>query len=475
MRFFRTKLLPTLAMTLLASIGPVHADDADIYAIKFSDDGKYLVTGGYAGDKASYDNDFSGGIKVWDAGNGSFIKGFGQLSNLNHIFGASYGRMGVPTLPISNFRDIIVSGSYPNGRIIVLPNSLGRFNSASATTAPSFIGGYFDLDSGVGQRLSLIHGASGNKNCGNSNHPKDFIGPVVASENGHYAAIVLNTCRLEPGKNDGKGAKNAEYDSSMYVMNLTTFAVTKYLHNIDDGVYALGIANNGQRVAYVGTHSFSIVDTDTLKTHVVEKYPNAEFKMPFQFSQLYFSGDASKLVSLHYVYDIDKGVEKQLNWKNAALDAKASKITSMKVSPDMKYYLLVMQHSPLIQFDADGQAFVKEPRHDSVGIMDAKTGKMKLLEISDPDLVANYCVTDISRDSKRVAVGCLGGLLKTFDAATGKTLWGNRNVGYKNKIVIPDHLKQVMNTPFQGMNIAGQSVAELPAGFWQLNVPLTAQ
>jgi WD40 repeat protein len=468
MRFFRTKLLPTLALTALASFGQAHADDADIYAIKFSDDGNYLVTGGYAGDKASYDNDFSGGIKVWDANNGTFIKGFGQLSNLNHLFGASYGRMGVPTLPISNFRDIIVSGSYPNGRIIVLPNSLGRFDTASATTAPSFIGGYFNLNSGDSQRLSLNRDESGNKNCGNTKSPKDYIGPMVASENGHYAAIVVNTCRLAPDKENGKGATRAEYDSSMYVMDLSTFAVTKYLHNVDAGVYALGIANNGKRVAYVGTHSFSVVDTDTLKTRVVEDYPNAEFKMPFQFSQLYFSGDASKLVSLRYVYDIDKGVETQLNWKNAALDAKASKITSMKVAPDMSYYLLVMQHSPLIQFDADGQSFVKEPRHDSVGIMDAKTGKMKLLEISDPDLAANYCVTDISRDSKRVAVGCLGGLLKTFDVATGKTLWENRNVGYKNRNVIPDHLKQVQNTPFQDTTTGGQSIAELPAMFWQM-------
>lgn len=467
MRFFRTKLLPTLALTVLTSIGQTYADDADIYAIKFSDDGNYLVTGGYAGDKASYDNEFSGGIKIWDANSGIFIKGFGQLSNLNSIFGASYGRMGVPTLPISNFRDIVISGSYPNGRIIVLPNSLGRFETASATSAPSFIGGIFNVASGDGQRLSLLHGESGNKNCGKTKNPKDYIGPVVASENGHFAAIVVNTCRLEPDQANGKDAVRAEYDSSMFVMDLKTFAVTKYMHNIDAGVYALGIANNGQRVAYVGTHSFSVVDTDTLKTRVVENYPNAEFKMPFQFSQLYFSSDASKLVSLRYVYDIDKGVETQLNWKNAALDAKASKITSMKVSPDMRFYLLVMQHSPLIQFDADGQAFVKEPRHDSVGIMDAKTGKMHLLEISDPDLAANYCVTDISRDSKRIAVGCLGGLLKTFDVATGKTLWGNRNVGYKNRNVVPAHLKQVRNAPFPDMTTAGESVASLPELFWQ--------
>ncbi len=466
MRFSRTKLLPVLVLAAL-SMGAAHADDADIYAIKFSDDGNYLVTGGYAGDKASYDNDFSGGIKVWDANSGTFIKGFGQLSNLNNLFGASYGRMGVPRLPISNFRDIIVSGSYPHGRIIVLPNSLGRFNAASATTAPSFIGGYFNLDNGNSQRLSLLHGGSGAKNCGNTRNPKDYIGPMVASENGHYAAIVVNTCRLEPDKEAGKGATRAAYDSSIYVMDLSTFVVTQHMHNVDAGVYALGIANNGERVAYVGTHSFSIVDTDTQRKRVVEEYPHAEFKMPYQFSQLYFSSDASKLVSLRYVYDIDKGVEKQLNWKDAALDANAGKITSMKVAPDMSYYLLVMQHSPLIQFDADGQAFVKEPRHDSVGIMDAKTGKMRLLEVSDPDLAANYCVTDISRDSKRIAVGCLGGLIKTFAVSSGKTLWENRNVGYKNRNVIPDHLKQVRNSPFLNYTPGAQSVAELPTMFWQ--------
>ena len=469
MIFFRQKVLPTLALALLATTSQVRADDADIYAIKFSDDGNYLVTGGYAGDKVSYDNEFSGGIKVWDANSGSFVKGFGQLENLNTIFGASYGRMGVPSLPINNFRDIVISGSYPKGRIIVLPNSLGRFETAAATTAPAFIGGYFNLSSGDGQRLPMPHSETGNKNCGNTNNPKDFIGPVVASENGHFAAVVVNTCRIEPDKANGKNATRAEYDSSMFVMDLTSFAVVKYMKNVDAGVYALGIANNGQRVAYVGTHSFSVVDTDTLKTRVVEKYPDAQFKMPFQFSQLYFSNDASKLVSLRYVYDIDKGVEKQLNWKNAALDAKASKITSMKVSPDMRYYLLVMQHSPLIQFDADGQSFVKEPRHDSVGIMDAKTGKLRLLEISDPDLAANYCVTDISRDSKRVAVGCLGGLLKTFEVATGKTLWGNRNVGYKNRTTIPSHLKQVQNTPFQDKTTGGQFFAALPALSWQMD------
>lgn len=467
MTLIKAKLLPTLILTLCASI-QTWADDADIYAIKFSEDGNYLVTGGYAGDKVSYDSDFSGGIKIWDAKSGDFIKGFGQLENLNTIFGASYGRMGVPTLPINNFRDIVITGSYPNGRIIVLPNSLGRFESEAATTAPAFIGGYFNLKSGDGQRLALAHGKGSSKNCGNTKNPKDFIGPMVASENGHFAAIVLNTCHVEAGKLNAADTGNASYDSSLFIMDLSNFTVRKYLHNIDAGVYALGIANNGERVAYVGSHSFSIVDTDTLKTRVVEEYPGAEFKMPFQFSQLYFSDDASKLVSLRYVYDINKGVETQLDWKNAALDAKASKITSMKVAPDMSYYLLVMQHSPLIQFDADGQSFVKEPRHDSVGIMDAKTGKMHLLEVSDADLVANYCVTDISRDSKRIAVGCLGGLLKTFDVATGKTIWGNRNIGYKNRVVVPSHLKEVQGTPFQYPTTGGQFFAALPVSSWQM-------
>jgi len=39
------------------------------------------------------------------------------------------------------------------------------------------------------------------------------------------------------------------------------------------------------------------------------------------------------------------------------------------------------------------------------------------------------CVTDISPDSKRVAVGCKGGLLRVYNASTGKLLWNKQNIG----------------------------------------------
>jgi hypothetical protein len=41
------------------------------------------------------------------------------------------------------------------------------------------------------------------------------------------------------------------------------------------------------------------------------------------------------------------------------------------------------------------------------------------------------CVTDISPDSERVAVGCKGGLLRVYNARTGEMLWNKQNVGQK--------------------------------------------
>jgi hypothetical protein len=41
------------------------------------------------------------------------------------------------------------------------------------------------------------------------------------------------------------------------------------------------------------------------------------------------------------------------------------------------------------------------------------------------------CVTDISRDSSRAAVGCKGGLLGVYHARTGKLIWHTRNIGKK--------------------------------------------
>jgi WD40 repeat protein len=463
--------LATRALTLCACIAPgaVSADDADIYAIKFSQDGKYLVTGGAAGNNTAYDKSFSGGVKIWNSDTGALIKGFGQLSHLNEVFGTNYGRMGVPTLAINNYRDIVINGSYPNGRIIVLPTSLGTFTKARSTTAPEFIGGYFNLNGGSDgnqlQRLAMNHGEEGQENCGTTRNPKDYIGPIVASDDGGYAAMVVNTCRV-PASTGDKNGKDVQvtYDSSLFVIDLSSFSMVKYFHHIDTGVHALGISNNGKHVAYVGAQSFTVLDVEGQGHRVIEKYQDTRFSIPMQFSELFFSEDGKKLVSLRNIYNIETGEEQALHWKNEMVAKARGRMTSVKVSPDLKYFALVMTETPRVNMDKDGNIVIKEARHDSVVLMDTQTGKTRELDISDQDLVGKFCTTDISNDSQRVAIGCMNGIVKVFNANTGNMIWGNRNVGYKNKV--PAHLMQVRDTtadPSGGGQVAMTVDALFPA------------
>lgn len=399
-----------------------HAADDDIYAIQFSEDGKYLVTGGAGGNSPQLSHD--GGIKIWDVNGGKLVKAFGQQADLDSMFGAEYGSVGKRRWGIDSFKDIVLTGSYPDGKIVVLPTSLGRMDKSSNVQLPGFIGGYMDFTSNQTDRIPLEQKTASARTCGDTNAAYEFIGPVVASDNGRYAAVVVNTCKKEL---EAK-IPVAQYDSTLHVMDLQTLKVTQTYPKIDSGVYAAGVTDNGERVAFVGRDRFAVIDTKTGAQHQIEKYENAVYQLPRQFSSLQFNDNGNKLVSLHYVYDIDTGKETEFTWKDDSVVNKG-RTASVKVAPDLSYFVLVKPKKSLIVFGEDGlpRSYGKA---DRVIVVDTKTGGERDLAISDSRTEGKRCVTDISHDSRRVAVACMGGMIKVFDVVSGNLVWEQRNVGF---------------------------------------------
>src|SRR5690606_28010230 len=110
-----------------------------------------------------------------------------------------------------------------------------------------------------------------------------------------YAAIVVNICHKQV-----VSEQNTRYDyqSSLLVMDLGSQEIIHSRDNIDAGVYALGITNEGDRIASVGRDQFAVLELATGDKQLVEEYSDAEFMIPRQFSKLNFSKDGEKLVSL---------------------------------------------------------------------------------------------------------------------------------------------------------------------------------
>lgn len=400
-----------------------HAADDDIYAIQFSADGKYLVTGGSGGNSPQLDH--SGGIKLWDVESGKLVKAFGQQADIDAIFGADYGQIGKRRWGINSFKDIVLTGSYPDGKVLLLPSSLGHQENDNVQL-PGFIGGYMDLATSHSDRIPLASKAASGRSCGEQRAAYEFIGPVVASENGRFAAVVVNTCKQDKQPD----MPVAQYDSTLHVMDLQSLKITRSFDNIDSGIYAAGITDDGARIAFVGRDQFAVVDVASGKQHRIEQYQNAVFQIPRQFSSLYFNEQGSKLVSLHYVYDIETGKETEFNWSNDSVVNKG-RTASVKVAPNISYFVLVKPKKSFIVFGEDGlpRSYGKS---DRVVIVDTKTGQERDLEISDSRTEGKHCVTDISPDSRRVAVACMGGLIKVFDVASGKLVWQQRNIGQRN-------------------------------------------
>ncbi len=423
MNVLKTLFVVSCACAWYGVAQSAHAADDDVYAVQFSEDGKFLVTGGSGGNSPHLD--YSGGIKLWDVQRGTLVKAFGEQGDLDTIFGAEYGSVGKRRWGVDSFKDIVMTGSYPNGKVVVLPTSLGRLDDTSNVQLPSFIGGYIDLTSKHTDRIPLEHKLASTRTCGATSAAYEYIGPVVASENGRYAAVVVNTCKstLEPN------IPVAQYDSTLHVMDLRTLKITKTFSKVDSGIYAAGVTDNGERVAFVGRDRFAVVDTDTGAQHEIEGYKDAVFQLPRQFSSLYFNDKGDKLVSLHYVYDIDNGKETAFDWKADSAINKG-RTASMKVAPDLNYFVLVKPKKSLVVFGDDGlpRSYGKS---DRVVVIDTKTGNERELVITDSRTEGKRCVTDISPDSRRVAVACMGGVIKLFDIASGDMVWEQRNIGYK--------------------------------------------
>ena len=92
--------------------------------------------------------------------------------------------------------------------------------------------------------------------------------------------------------------------------------------------------------------------------------------------------------------------------------------------------MLVKPKKSLIVFGEDGRPH-SYGKSDRVVVVDTKTGEERELAITDSRHEGKKCVTDISPDSRRVAVACMGGIIKVFDVASGNLVWEQRNVGYK--------------------------------------------
>ncbi len=423
----RTNLLMTTTLGLALMSGAALASEADIYSVHFSEDGKHLITGGAGGFTLADTAQHTGGVKIWNSETGALVEAMGQRSDLDSIFGSQYGRVGNRRWGISNFKDVVLTGSYPEGKVVVLPSSLGRITNNQKQQLPDFIGGYIKFGNHQPARIEMSGLTDETGNCNPKTGFHDYVGPIVASNNGKYAALVVNTCTAEIGKNEQQ--VDFEYKSDLHIMDLAKFEVIKSVDNIDAGVYALGVTDNGERVAFVGRDEFAVLDINSGKRHIVETYPDSDFMIPRQFSTLQFSKDGSKLISLRNIYDIATGTETEFKWSEGEAK-KPKRISSVRVSPDLSYFAMVLPKRSLITFGEDGlpQSYGKA---DKVVILNTETGKRTELEITQSLTEGKRCVTDISPDSERIAVGCKGGLLRVYNARSGEMIWKKQNLGQK--------------------------------------------
>lgn len=423
MKGFWTPLLTLITLSVCSAIG--YANDADIYAVKFSEDGKYLITGGSGGKSAKFDENYTGGIKIWDVESGDLLKAFGQQQDIHRLFGDSYGRIGKRRWAIHSFKDIVFNGSYPEGKVLLLPSSLGEIRGKNGVALPPLLGGYMNFSDKAVNPIDLASVASKDRECGNQDAAYEYVGPVVASENGRFAAVAVNTCKAPNKLTQGF----AEYDTTLMVMDLTSLRITHKFENIDSGMYALGITDDGGRVAYVGRDRFAVVDLGKDKRYTVEEYPNAVFQLPRQFSALYFDKAGKKLVSLHNIYDIEQGTEQPFSWPENSVITKG-RTSSVRVASDLSFFVLVKPTRSMIVFGEDGlpRTYGKA---DRIVMVDAATGKETNLPLTDSNMEGKRCVTDISHDSQRIAVACTGGLIKVFNAHSRKVVWEQRNIGYR--------------------------------------------
>ncbi len=417
---FKTSLL---SFALLS--GTAAADEADIYSIHFSEDGKHLITGGAGGFTLAEKVKHSGGIKIWNSETGKLVAAMGQRDDLDNIFGAQYGRVGNRRWGISNFKDVVLTGSYPDGKVLLLPSSLGRMVDNDHVQLPDFIGAYMDFSDKHAARIELSQLTKNKGDCDPKTGFYDYVGPIVPSNNRKFAAIVVNTCKVTAMKGDQP--VNFEYRSDLHIMDLEKFRIVRSIPRLDAGVYALGITDDGKRVGFVGRDQFAVLDLDTDQRHVVETYQDSQFMIPRQFSTLQFSKDGSKLISLRNIYDIETGTEQPLKWAEGGAK-KPHRISSVKVAPDLSYFAIVMPKRSLVMFGDDGLPH-SYGKADKVILLDTKSGERTELEITKSMTEGKRCVTDISPDSKRVAVGCKGGLLRVYNASTGKLLWDKHNIG----------------------------------------------
>ncbi|MGB5406436.1 MAG: hypothetical protein WBN43_06535, partial [Thiogranum sp.] len=144
---------------------------------------------------------------------------------------------------------------------------------------------------------------------------------------------------------------------------------------------------------------------------------------------LQFSTDGKKLISLRNIYDIESGTEQVLKWAEGEAH-KPRRISSVKVAPDLSYFSIVIPKRSLIMFGDDGLPH-SYGKADKVVLLSTENGKRTELEVTNSITEGKRCVTDISPDSSRVAVGCKGGLLRVYNARTGKLIWNKRNIGKK--------------------------------------------
>jgi WD40 repeat protein len=417
---FKTAVISFALLTTAAQ-----ASEEDIYSVRFSADGKYLVTGGTGGFTLADHEKHTGGIKIWDADSGKVVEALGQRSDLDTIFGTQYGRVGNRRWGISNFKDIVLTGSYPAGRVLLLPSSLGQMVNNDHVQMPDFIGGYMDFSGNEPGRIKVSGMTETTGNCDPKTGFHDYVGPIVASHNGKYAAVVVNTCHARSDAADQ--APGFEFRSDLHIMDLAGFRIIKSVDHIDAGVYALGITDTGDRVAFVGRDQFAVLDTDSGKRHVVENYEDSQFVIPRQFSTLQFSKDGGKLISLRNVYDIETGIETAFKWAEGEAK-KPKRISSVKISPDLKFFALVIPKRSLFMFGDDGlpKSYGKA---DKVVLLDTETGERTELEVTESMTDGKRCVTDISPDSQRVVVGCKGGILRVYNTGTGELVWHKHNVG----------------------------------------------
>lgn len=421
------KLFTATTLCLALFSATTHASEEDIYSVKFSEDGNHLITGGAGGFTLAETQQHSGGIKIWNSKTGSLVETLGQRSDLDQIFGNQYGRVGNRRWGISNFKDVVLTGSYPDGKVLLLPSSLGRMIDKDHVQMPEFIGGYMEFSDKQPSRIELSQLTGKKGNCDPKTGFHDYVGPVVPSNNGKYAAIVVNTCKATAVKGDQQ--VGFEYRSDLHIMDLEKFRIIDSVEQIDAGVYALGVTDSGKRIGFVGRDQFAIMDLDSGKRRVVETYEDSEFMIPRQFSTLQFSKDGSKLISLRNIYDIETGIEQGLKWAEGEAK-KPRRISSVKVAPDLSYFAIVIPKRSIITFGDDGlpRSYGKA---DKVVLLDTETGIRTELEITKSMTEGKRCVTDISPDSERVAVGCKGGLLRVYNARTGKLVWNKHNVGRK--------------------------------------------